>query len=196
MDRPWRHRRHLRSIALSVMLASSAACHKRPPVVPTPPPLPPPAVVARAAPPPPPAAPAPAPVRQSPPLTEQEIFARMSLDELNAKHPLDDVFFAFDQAQLDAGARATLQHDAEWMKKWASTHVLIEGHADERGTNEYNLALGERRAREAQSYLVSLGIVAARIRIVSKGEDAPFCASHDEDCWFENRRGHLVVTAK
>ncbi len=82
------------------------------------------------------------------------------------------------------------------MKKWTSTRILIEGHADERGTNEYNLALGERRARETLSYLVSLGIDTARIRTVSKGEDAPFCTSHDEDCWYENRRGHLVVTAK
>jgi len=196
MNRPDRGR-HVGWIALLLLLGVGAACHKRLVISDPPPAPPPPPVVSRSAPPAPPApAPAPRAVRESAPLTEAEIFARQSLDELNAQHPLQDVFFELDQAQLTGAARTTLQHDADWMKKWTSTQVLVEGHADERGTNEYNLALGERRAHGVQSYLASLGIAAGRIRLVSKGEDAPFCTSHDEDCWSENRRGHFVVTAK
>jgi peptidoglycan-associated lipoprotein len=195
MDR-FNHPQYILRIALVSLLAGGAACHKRAPVIPAAAPAPAPAVVSRTPPPPPPAVPAPPAVRQSPALTEEQIFARQSLDELNAKHPLQDVFFLFDEAQLDPAARTALQRDADWMKKWASTQVLVEGHADERGTNEYNLALGQRRAHEVQAYLASLGIAAGRIGVVSKGEDAPFCASHDEDCWSENRRGHFVITAK
>jgi peptidoglycan-associated lipoprotein len=195
MDR-FDRRRYVRWVTLVSLMAGGAACHKRAPALPSPAPAPAPAVVARTPPPAPPAAPAPAAVRPSPALTEAEIFARQSLDELNATRPLQDALFALDQAQLDAGARTALQRDADWLKKWTSTQVLVEGHADERGTSEYNLALGERRAHEVQAYLASLGIAAARIRLVSKGEDAPFCSSHDEDCWSENRRGHFVITAK
>jgi len=82
------------------------------------------------------------------------------------------------------------------MRKWDRTRVLIEGHADERGTNEYNLALGDRRAAAARDYLVNLGIDRSRISIVSKGKEAPFCTEHNEECWYENRRGHFIITAK
>jgi peptidoglycan-associated lipoprotein len=128
--------------------------------------------------------------------TEGELFARLSLDELNAKHPLDDAFFAFDRADLSDEARATLQWDAHWMKQWTTVRVLISGHADERGTNEYNMALGERRAASARNYLIDLGVAMARINIVSKGEEQPFCTEHEEACWSQNRRAHFLVTAK
>ena len=82
------------------------------------------------------------------------------------------------------------------MKRWTTTKVLVEGHADSRGTNEYNLALGERRADAVRDYLVSLGIPADRITIVSKGEEQPFCSEDGETCWAQNRRGHFIVTAK
>ena len=85
--------------------------------------------------------------------TEEELFARMSLEELNAKKPLGDVFFALDSSDLTDEARASLQKNADYLKKWASLRISVEGHCDERGTAEYNLALGERRATAVRTYL-------------------------------------------
>ena len=82
------------------------------------------------------------------------------------------------------------------MKKWSTTRVTVEGHADSRGTNEYNLALGERRASATRDYLVSLGIATARIATVSKGKEQPLCSEENEACWQRNRRGHFIITAK
>jgi peptidoglycan-associated lipoprotein len=82
------------------------------------------------------------------------------------------------------------------MKKRTTSKVLIEGHADSRGTNEYNLALGERRADVVRDYLVSLGVAADRVSIVSKGEEQPFCTEETESCWQQNRRGHFIVTER
>jgi peptidoglycan-associated lipoprotein len=180
------------------VVAAAVGCGKKPaPEAPKPPPPPPP-VVEQRQPPPPPPPPAPAPPREVPPRppTEDEIFARMSLAELNAKRPLEDVFFEYDKADLGDQARANLQRDFEWLRRWPTTRVTIEGHADSRGTNEYNLALGERRAAAARDYLVSLGIAASRINIVSKGEEQPFCREENESCWALNRRGHFDITAK
>ena len=146
-----------------------------------------------AAPPPPPK---PAPSEPTRALTEEEAFAKKTLPELNAEKPLADVFFLLDSAQLGDDAKPILQKDAEWMKRWTSTKVMIEGHADSRGTAEYNLALGERRAVATRDYLVSLGIAADRIQIVSKGKETPFCSEESEACWQQNRRGHFVITAK
>jgi peptidoglycan-associated lipoprotein len=174
-----------------------AACHKKPPVVPEPPPPPPPPVVSAQPPPPPPPAPQPPPAPAPPAApTEEEIFARMSLMELNQSKPLEDVFFELDKSDLSDAARTSLQKDAEWMKRWSSTRVTVEGHADARGTNEYNLALGERRAASTRDYLVSLGVAAARINTVSKGKEQPVCTESNESCWSQNRRGHFVITAK
>ncbi len=89
-----------------------------------------------------------------------------------------------------------LQGNAEVLKKYPSWQVTIEGHCDERGTAEYNLALGERRAVSARTYLVSLGIPADRIKTVSYGKEFPFDPGHDESAWSKNRRAHFVVTAK
>jgi peptidoglycan-associated lipoprotein len=179
-----------------VLVTLVAACgRKQPPV--TPPPAPPPPVVTQEqppAPPPPAKPPAPAPVPPAP--TEEEIFARMSLAELNAKKPLDDINFEYDKADLTDRARASLQKNAGWLGKWTSTKVLIEGHADSRGTNEYNLALGERRAAAVRDYLVTLGVPAARMGIVSKGEEQPLCTEEAEPCWALNRRAHFDITAK
>jgi len=137
----------------------------------------------------------PAPTPAAPP-TEEEAFARMSLMELNAQKPLDDVFFEYDKSDLTAEARASLEKDSAWMKRWTSTRVTIEGHADSRGTNEYNLALGERRASATRDYLVTIGVPTARIAVVSKGEEQPFCTEETEACWHENRRAHFAITAK
>jgi len=119
-----------------------------------------------------------------------------TLEQLNAEKPLGDVFFALDSTDLTTEARGALAKDVDWMKKWTSTKVLVEGHADSRGTNEYNLALGERRADAVRNYIVSLGVPVDRMTIVSKGEEQPFCSEETEACWQQNRRGHFIVTAK
>jgi peptidoglycan-associated lipoprotein len=120
----------------------------------------------------------------------------MSVTELNAQKPLDDVFFELDKADLSDADRASLQKDAAYLQKWSTVKILISGHADERGTAEYNLALGERRAATTRDYLVSLGIANSRMNIVSKGKEAPFCSESGESCWSQNRRGHFVITDK
>jgi peptidoglycan-associated lipoprotein len=146
------------------------------------------------APPPAPAAETTAPAPAA--LTEDEIFARKTLDELNAERPLGDVFFDLDETTIREDARATLQANAAWLRRWPTTRITIEGHCDARGTGEYNLALGERRAHATRDYLVSLGIDANRLLVVSKGEESPVCFDEDESCWQQNRRGHPVITAK
>jgi peptidoglycan-associated lipoprotein len=120
----------------------------------------------------------------------------MTLPELNAQRPLGDVFFDYDKADLSDAARATLQKNAAWLGKWTSTRISVEGHADSRGTSEYNLALGERRARAVRDYLVSLEIETGRLDVVSMGEEQPVCSEENEACWSQNRRGQFVVTAK
>ncbi|HXE80268.1 MAG TPA: peptidoglycan-associated lipoprotein Pal [Vicinamibacterales bacterium] len=106
------------------------------------------------------------------------------------------MFFDFDSAVLRDDGRAALQKNADWLKRWMSVRVTIEGHCDSRGTTEYNLALGERRAAAVRDYLVSLGVAADRLQIVSKGEEDPFCTEENESCWSQNRRGHFIITAK
>jgi len=184
-------------IVLCVLCSLGAAsCAKKPPVTApaapaatvTPPPAAPPA-------PPPPATPPPAPPAPAA-LTEEELFARKSLEELNAERPLSDVFFELDESTLRDDARAPLQKNAEWLKRWPTTRVAIEGHADERGSSEYNLALGERRSTAVRDYMVNLGVPTGRMGITSKGKEAPFCTESTEACWQQNRRGHFVITLK
>ena len=137
-----------------------------------------------------------APAPEARPLTDEEAFAKKSLEELNAEKPLGDVFFLYDSAAVSDEGRAALQKNMEWLRKWNSTRVLVEGHCDNRGTPEYNLALGEQRAAAVRDYLVSLGLPATRVTIVSKGEEQPFCNEEGESCWSQNRRGHFLITAK
>jgi len=106
----------------------------------------------------------------------------------------DRVFFDTDQSSLRADARATLQRQAAWMNQYPNVRVTLEGHADERGTREYNLALGARRANSAKDYLVSLGVQPARIRTISFGKERPVALCSDESCWAQNRRAVTVVT--
>ena len=177
-----------------VIAIGAASCAKSAPEAPAPPPPPP---AAPAAPPAPPAPPPPAPPPAAPrALTEEEIFAGKSLDQLNSERPLGDAYFDLDESTIRDDARGPLQKNAEWMKRWTSTRVTVEGHADERGSAEYNLALGERRAAAVRDYLVSLGIAADRISIVTKGKESPFCTESTEGCWQQNRRGHFLITAK
>jgi peptidoglycan-associated lipoprotein len=129
-------------------------------------------------------------------LTEDQIFAKKTLEQLNSERPLADVFFDLDESVIRADARAPLQANATWLKRWPSTSINIEGHADSRGSAEYNLALGSRRADAVKQYLVELGIPTGRIAVVSKGKEQPFCTEENETCWQQNRRGHFIITAK
>ncbi len=119
--------------------------------------------------------------------------ARPSLKEFTAVAALKDVFFEFDKYDIRAEDAKTLDANATWLKSNAENLVLIEGHCDERGTNEYNLALGERRAKAAMNYLVSQGVQANRITIISYGEERPLCNEKNESCWSKNRRAHFLV---
>ncbi len=105
----------------------------------------------------------------------------------------DRVFFAFDSSELSADARAALEKQAAWIKRFGGTRVVIEGHADERGTREYNLALGERRANAAKDYLVALGLNPSRIKTISYGKERPAALGHNEAAWAQNRRAVTVV---
>jgi peptidoglycan-associated lipoprotein len=106
---------------------------------------------------------------------------------------LQDVHFDFDRYDIRPADAKTLDANASWLKSNSSMLVLIEGHCDERGTNEYNLALGERRAKAAMNYLVSQGVQASRITIISYGEERPGCMEKSEACWAKNRRAHFLV---
>jgi peptidoglycan-associated lipoprotein len=106
---------------------------------------------------------------------------------------LRDVHFDFDRYEIRAQDKGVLDENAKWLKSNASAFLLIEGHADERGTNEYNLALGERRAKAARDHLVSLGIDGGRITLISLGEERPACTERTETCWAQNRRAHFLV---
>ena len=186
----------LPAVGLCLALGVAGCAKKAPaPAPPAPPPPAPATTPAPPPPPPPPPAPAPAP-EAARPLTEEEVFAKKSLEELNAEKPLGDVFFLYDNASVSEEGRATLQKNLEWLRKWSGTRVLIEGHCDNRGTPEYNLALGEQRAASVRDYLVSLGLPATRVTIVSKGEEQPFCNEDAESCFAQNRRGHFLITAK
>jgi peptidoglycan-associated lipoprotein len=107
--------------------------------------------------------------------------------------PLEDIFFAFDDYSLTNTAKATLDKNAAWMKNNPNTKVRIEGNCDERGTNEYNMALGERRANSGKKYLSKLGVKEGQLSTISYGEEKPFCTEHNEECWAKNRRDHFVI---
>lgn len=109
---------------------------------------------------------------------------------------LEDIHFDFDKSDIKEKDREILKGLAEWLSKNKSSKMQIEGHCDERGTNEYNLALGERRAHSAKQYLVTLGVGKDRISTISYGEEKPLCAESSEDCWAKNRRGHFVIQEK
>jgi len=107
--------------------------------------------------------------------------------------PLQDIHFAYDSFELSSEARDILRANATWLQKNAQAKVEVEGHCDERGTVEYNLALGAKRARAARDYLVSLGVAPERLSTISYGEELPLCKESNESCWQQNRRAHFLV---
>jgi peptidoglycan-associated lipoprotein len=119
----------------------------------------------------------------------------MTLDDVT-KQLGSDVLFDLDSATLGDAQRSQLQTTAEFLRRRTTVRIQIEGHADERGTNEYNLALGNKRATAVMEYLSSLGIQGDRMSTISKGEEQPVCTEHNESCWSQNRRGHMIATAK
>lgn len=183
MNRKW-----IVLIAVFFALLVVTGCSNNPEPVETPDPVP-------AAPEPTPEPTAPAapedPVEEPQPKTLAEL-----QDEWVRQGLLGDVFFDFDQADLTQEARARLAKNAEFMKGQPTLTFAIEGHCDERGTNEYNLALGDRRAQAAKDYLVSLGVNAGRFNTISYGEERPFCTESNEACWQKNRRAKFVVTGQ
>jgi peptidoglycan-associated lipoprotein len=190
-------RRLVSMIALCSALAVAAAgCHKKVAAAPPAPPPPPPAAAPVTPPPPAPPPPPPAPAPTPRPLSEEEVFARKSVDQLNTEKPLGDVYFELDRADIQDEGRSVLQKDADWMRRWTTTQVTIEGHCDSRGSAEYNLGLGSRRATAVKDYLVSLGVPAGRLMTTSRGKEQPLCTDENESCWSQNRRGHFVITAK
>jgi peptidoglycan-associated lipoprotein len=182
---------------LAMSLSAAIACGKK--TAPVARPMPPPTSVATTNPPSRPPAP-PEPVAEPtivpPEPVRDDAISSASLDDLNKNSPLKAVFYELDSSDLSAAAQQALDENAALMKRYPSWTVTIEGHCDERGTAEYNLALGERRAITARAYLVSLGIPADRLRTVSYGKEFPFEPGHDEAAFSKNRRAHFVITAK
>ncbi len=180
------------------LLVFAAACHKNKPPVARPLPSPP-STSTPSQPPPTPEPPRPAadttPIPKEPPISEDPIGAA-DLDTINKNSPFQPAFYALDSYEVDALAQQALTANAAILKKYPTWVITIEGHTDERGTAEYNLALGEKRALSAKTYLVSLGIPADRLRTVSYGKEFPFDPGHDENAWSKNRRAHFVVTSK
>jgi peptidoglycan-associated lipoprotein len=183
--------------AVMVLTLVTACGKKKPPVArPLPPP---PATGAAAQPNRPPAPPEPVPettaIPPEPKISDDPLTSG-DLDVINKNSPFQPVFYGLDSFEVDQVGQQALNTNAGILKKYPTWVITIEGHCDERGTAEYNLALGEKRALAAKTYLVSLGVPADRLRTVSYGKEFPFDPGHDESAWSKNRRAHFVVTSK
>jgi peptidoglycan-associated lipoprotein len=182
-------------VAVILSVAAAAACGKKKVATgPQPPPVEQQAAAVT------PNPPAPERVEDTTPVAQPRLaddsIANKSLDDLNRDSPLKPVFFSLDSAELDDAGRAVATANAAVLKKYTTWGITVEGHCDERGTAEYNLALGERRAVAVKTYLSSLGVSPDRIRVVSYGKEFPFDMGHTEEAWAKNRRGHFVITSK
>jgi peptidoglycan-associated lipoprotein len=181
-------------LLLLVTIAAGACGKKKPPIArPIPPP---PSSSTTVTPPPEPPTPSAEPTSVPPEPVAEDSIAAGSIDDINRNSPLKPVFFGLDAAEVDAEGQRILQANADILRRYQTWQISVEGHCDERGTAEYNLALGERRAVAARNYLVSLGIPADRVKTVSYGKEFPFDPGHTEEAWSKNRRAHFVVTAK
>lgn len=185
------HDRH-RLLATAVLVAAVVGGCKKPPVT-SPVEAPPSPPLAK-----PTEAPAPKEVKEvtesfEPAPVETTPVTEASIEELNRRGVLRTVYFAYDSAELSEETRAALRANAEWLNTNRGYRIRIEGHCDERGTVEYNLALGQRRADAAREYLVSLGVDAGRLATISYGEERPADPGHGEDAWSKNRRAEFVI---
>ena len=175
------------SIAIILVFSLSISCKKKPQEVPPPPPQakeqP---QVEKVEP----------PVVKEPQLSEEDLFLQKSLEEINKAKPLANVYFDYDKAVIRDDAKPVLETNAAWLKRFKTVKILIEGHCDERGTEEYNMALGEKRAKAAEDYLLSLGISADRLKIISYGKSQPADPGHNEAAWQKNRRDQFLVIEK
>ena len=185
---------------LVIGTALFAGCAKRPATTAASAPAPtgtvataPPPAAAVVAPPPAPAPPAMAPPATAAPAAPAAPTARPEPKEFAAVPELKPIYFDFDKYDIRPADAKVLDANAQWLKSNDSQLLLIEGHCDERGTNEYNLALGERRAKSTMNYLVSQGVQASRITIISYGEERPVCTQKNEECWSKNRRAQFLV---
>ena len=181
----------LLGVALTGLLAIACVRNPPPPVEPEAP-EPPPTADRSTARTPPPAPPPPSP----PAIEEEDPFASRSLEDLNRESPLEPAFFDYDSSEISAIGRSVLEKNAEVLKRYPTWVITIEGHCDERGTPEYNLGLGERRAMVAREYLVELGLDLGRIRTVSYGKEFPFDPANNEQAYSRNRRAHFVITER
>jgi peptidoglycan-associated lipoprotein len=173
--------RHFALAAVSAALFISACAKKREALPPPPPPA---------------EAPVPLPPTTVPPSTGVGTTAIPgSMADFMARAGSDRVFFALDRYDLDADARATLDRQAAWLRQYPAVRATIEGHADERGTREYNLALGERRANAARNYLAAQGVAASRMTVISYGKERPAVDGSNEEAWAQNRRAVTVLVS-
>ena len=181
----------LLGIVLAGMVAGS--CVRNPPPIEPEAPPPPPAAedVAPSPSPPPPVPPPPPP---PPVISETDEFSSRSLEDLNRDSPLQPVLFDYDSSGLTMQGQTVIRSNAEILRRYPTWMITIEGHCDERGSPEYNLALGERRALAAREYLAELGLTSDRVRTVSYGKEFPFDPGHTEEAWAKNRRAHFVIT--
>lgn len=136
------------------------------------------------------------PVMREPVLSEEELYLQKSLEQINKEKPLASVYFDYDKAMIREDAKPVLETNASWLNKFKTIKILIEGHCDERGTEEYNLALGEKRAKAAMDYLTTLGISSDRVKIISYGKSQPADPGHNEAAWQKNRRDQFLVIDK
>jgi peptidoglycan-associated lipoprotein len=188
-------------IAIAAIASLTAACAKKKVAAAPPPPPPPvstaaPATAPRPTPPPAVATERPAPPAPASPYPDAKTRAR--IDQLLAK--IEDAYFDYDKATLRPDAMKALQADStelrDILKDYPDYKLTIEGHADERGSAEYNVALGDRRAGAAKEYLVQVGIPSTQLDVISYGKEKPVCQDHDEACWQRNRRIHIVAMAR
>jgi peptidoglycan-associated lipoprotein len=175
------------SLIILLALSFSISCKKKPQEVPPPPPQakeqP---QVEKVEP----------PVVKEPVLSEEEIFLQKSLEQINREKPLANIYFDYDKSVIRDDAKPVLETNAAWLKRFPTIKILIEGHCDERGTEEYNLALGEKRAKAALDYLVMLGIPADRMKTISYGKSQPIDPGHNEAAWQQNRRDQFTIIEK
>jgi peptidoglycan-associated lipoprotein len=172
-------------VVVAVLSLVAAGCAKQPAALgasaPAPAPTPTPAASSTPSPP------------AAPPAPRSDVQSRPAPKEFVAMADLADIRFDFDKFEIRPAAARVLDRSVTWLKSNPRYAVLVEGHCDERGTDEYNLALGERRAKATTTYLVSHGIDARRFSLISYGEDRPECREHNEACWAKNRRAHFLV---